>query len=95
MFYFFYIAARLHNVKADGTYFFLSVSRLWADSAPEVSLLSYMAYLSRTDGGDKLGITTLAPARIPFKRPSFSMLPSAVVAGSRILGCISRIRDRR
>ena len=49
-------------------------------------LLSYNAYFFLTLTGDKLGITTLAPARIPFSLPFGSIVPSAVVAGSKIFG---------
>ena len=51
--------------------------------------------LLRTDIGDKFGMTTFAPDKMPFSRPFGSMVPSAVVAGSRIFGCISRMIDNR
>lgn len=41
----------------------------WADSSPVQILLSYRAYFSRTATGDRLGMTTLAPAKIPCSRP--------------------------
>ena len=47
-------------------------------------------YFLRTDCGDRFGITTLQPASIPRSRPSPSIVPSAVVAGSSTLGFISR-----
>ncbi len=65
----------------------------WADSSPVQILLSYREYFFRTSVGERLGITTLAPARIPISRHCGCTVPSAVVAGSRILGCISRITD--
>lgn len=45
--------------------------------------------------GDRFGITTLAPARMPFSRPFGSIVPSAVVEGKRIFGFMSLISERR
>ena len=66
-----------------------------AASSPVQILSSYNSYFFRTDTGDKFGITTLAPDKIPFSRPFGSMVPRAVVAGRRMFGCISRMIDNR
>ena len=41
-----------------------------ADSSPVQILLSYKAYFFLSETGDKLGITTLAPALIPISLPN-------------------------
>ena len=64
-------------------------SRFCADSEPVESLLSYKLYLLLASSGDRLGITTFAPASMPLSLPSASIVPSAVVAGSRMFGFIS------
>ena len=66
-----------------------------AASSPVHSLPSYSAYFFRTPSGDRLGITTFAPACSPRSRPSGRMVPSAVVAGSSKFGWISRSSDSR
>ena len=43
--------------------------RHWADSSPVQILLSYRRYFCRTRVGERLGITTLAPAKIPISLP--------------------------
>lgn len=72
-----------------------NASRFCADSEPVESLLSYKMYLLLTSTGDRFGMTTFAPARIPFSLPSGSIEPRAVVAGSRMFGFISLINDSR
>ena len=58
--------------------------------------LSYREYFFRSDSGDRFGMITLAPASIPCSPAVFPMIvPSAVVAGSRIFGFIRRITDSR
>ena len=52
-----------------------------AASAPREALLSYKEYLLRCMTGERLGITTLAPANMPFSRPSGERVASAVVEG--------------
>lgn len=47
--------------------------------------------LSRAPIGDRLGITTFAPAMIPSSLPRGAIVPRAVVAGSRTSGSIRRI----
>lgn len=59
-----------------------------AASSPVQILLSYKLYFSRTEVGDKLGITTLAPALIPSSRPFSAMVPSAVVAEVKASGTL-------
>ncbi len=49
-----------------------------------------MAYFRRTSQGERLGITTFAPARMPRCRPSGSRVARAVVAGIRARGASSR-----
>ena len=65
-----------------------------AASSPVQILLSYSSYFFLTLTGDRLGITTFAPASMPFSLPSGRMVPRAVVAGSRTWGCISLIIDK-
>lgn len=62
-------------------------------SSPVQILLSYNRYFFLTPTGDRFGITTFAPARIPFSLPSGWIVPSAVVAGSSTVGWIRRIID--
>ena len=61
-----------------------------AASLPKAALLLYKEYFSRTDEGDKFGITTLAPAKIPLSLPSGDNVAKAVVAGIKAEGCINR-----
>ena len=66
-----------------------------ADSAPREALLLYRLYFLRSSCGDKLGMTTLAPASIPCSRPSGVRVASAVVAGISADGCIRRKMDNK
>ena len=52
-------------------------------------------YFSRTVTGERFGITTFAPARMPSSRPRGWIVPRAVVAGSRTFGSISRMTPSR
>ena len=47
-------------------------------SAPKAALLSYKVYFSLCSLGERLGVTTLAPANIPFSRPSGDKVARAV-----------------
>ena len=66
-----------------------------AASSPVQILLSYSSYFLRSFTGDKLGITTFAPASSPFSLPFGSAVPRAVVAGSRHFGRMIRRTDNK
>ena len=66
------------------------MARPSAASAPREALLLYNAYFIRSSQGERLGITTLAPASIPRSRPSGARVAKAVVAGMSASGSISR-----
>ena len=56
-----------------------------AASAPIDALLLYSEYLLLSCGGERLGITTFAPASIPLSRPSGASEANAVVDGMSAL----------
>ena len=58
-------------------------------------LADYLEQVVMELQGDRFGITTFAPAKIPFSRPTGSIVPSAVVAGSSTSGMIRRITESR
>ena len=66
-----------------------------ADSAPREALLLYKVYFFRSSCGDRLGMTTFAPANIPRYRPSGVSVARAVVDGISAEGCIRRKIDNK
>ena len=66
-----------------------------ADSAPREALLLYKVYFFRSSCGDRLGMTTFAPANIPRSRPSGVSVARAVVDGISAEGYIRRKIDNK